>query len=73
MTKEFNNEKSDEYTISFMGKELSLHKWNKREKLQPRALVLRSLFSSNILPPKLQTCPPSAHSPWLDLARILVL
>ena len=35
MTKEFNNEIIDQYTIQSMGKELLLHKWNKIEKLQP--------------------------------------
>ena len=73
MTMEFNNETSGQCTILFMGKEHLLHKWNNREKLQPRALVLRSLFSSKTFPPKLQTYTPNAHSPWLDLARVLML
>ena len=72
ITKELNNETSDSYKILFMGKELLLHKWNKREKLQPRFLVLRSLFSSKTLPPKLQTFLPNAHSPRLDLKRVFM-
>ena len=73
MIKEFNNERSDSYTISFMGKEILLHKWNRERNYNQSLSVENSLRKQTFFHSKIQTCLPNAHSPCLDLAIVLML
>ena len=72
MTKEFNNETSDQCTIHFMGK--NFHCINRIiERITTKSLSVEKSLLKQDLASKDSTCPPNAYSPWLDLSKILVL